>query len=64
MRNKAKKDLKLASSVLLDSKLRNADLLDSIAHIRRGLEQIERGEGRSVDEVFDELERSESTFKR
>jgi prevent-host-death family protein len=30
--------------------------LDTIASIRRGLAQAKRGEGQTVDEVFDELE--------
>lgn len=34
-----------------------ADHLEAIAGVRRGLAQAERGQGRSVDEVFDELER-------
>jgi PHD/YefM family antitoxin component YafN of YafNO toxin-antitoxin module len=34
-----------------------AEQLDVIARIRRGLDQAKRGEGRPVDEVFDELER-------
>ncbi len=34
-----------------------AEHLDAITRIRRGLAQAERGEGRPVDEVFDELER-------
>jgi hypothetical protein len=63
MRDKAKKNLKLVSAGFLNSKLPNADLLDSIARISRGLEQAKNDQGQSVDEVFDELERSESTFK-
>ena len=31
--------------------------LDTIASIRRGLAQAKKGLGRSVDEVFDDLER-------
>jgi len=34
-----------------------ADHLDTIASIRRGLEQAQKGLGRPVDEVFDELEK-------
>jgi prevent-host-death family protein len=34
-----------------------AEHLDVIARIRRGLAQAKRGEGQTVDEVFDELER-------
>jgi len=33
-----------------------ADHLDAIAGIRRGLAQAMQGQGRPVDEVFDELE--------
>jgi hypothetical protein len=33
------------------------DRLDSVASIRRGLEQAKKGLGRPVDKVFDELER-------
>jgi PHD/YefM family antitoxin component YafN of YafNO toxin-antitoxin module len=32
-----------------------ADELDRIASIRKGLEQVDKGMGRPVDEVFDEL---------
>jgi hypothetical protein len=32
-----------------------ADHLDTIARIRRGLEQARKGLGRPVEEVFDEL---------
>jgi prevent-host-death family protein len=34
-----------------------AEHLDAIARIRRGLGQANRGEGQTVDAVFDELER-------
>jgi prevent-host-death family protein len=34
-----------------------AEHLDTISRIRRGLAQANRGEGQTVDEVFDELER-------
>ena len=34
-----------------------ADHLDAIASIRRGLAQAKKGQGRPVDEVFDDLER-------
>ncbi len=34
-----------------------ASYLDTIAAIRRGLAQAQKGLGQSVDEVFDELER-------
>jgi prevent-host-death family protein len=33
-----------------------ADQLDILSKIRRGLAQAKRGEGQTVDEVFDELE--------
>jgi len=33
-----------------------ADQLDILSRIRRGLAQAKRGEGQTVDEVFDELE--------
>lgn len=33
--------------------------LDTIANIRRGLAQAKKGLGRSVDEVFDDLDRQE-----
>ena len=48
-----------AEAVLLDASLYQdvAAHLDSVASIRRGLAQAKRGMGRSVDEVFDELER-------
>jgi prevent-host-death family protein len=34
-----------------------AEQLDTIASIRRGLAQAKKGQGRPVDEVFDDLER-------
>ena len=34
-----------------------ADHLDAVSSIRRGLSQAKQGAGRSVDEVFDDLER-------
>ncbi len=34
-----------------------ASYLDAVAGIRRGLAQAKKGLGRSVDEVFDDLER-------
>jgi prevent-host-death family protein len=37
-----------------------ADHLDTIASIRRGLAQAMKGMGRSVDEVFDDLDREAS----
>ena len=47
-----------AEAVLLDAAAYRdvAAHLDSIAAIRRGLAQAEAGEGRTVDEFFDELE--------
>lgn len=33
--------------------------LDAAVGIRRGLGQARKGEGRSVDEIFDELERED-----
>ena len=63
MRNGAKKHLKFDPKVypyLLNPgfKRQNADMLDLLARMRRGLEQAKRGQGQSVDEVFDELERA------
>jgi prevent-host-death family protein len=48
-----------AAAVLLDAAAYRdiADHLDAVAGIRRGLAQVGKGLGRSVDEVFDELER-------
>ncbi len=48
-----------AAAVLLDAAAYRdvADHLDAVASIRRGLEQAKRGLGRSVDQVFEELER-------
>jgi PHD/YefM family antitoxin component YafN of YafNO toxin-antitoxin module len=48
-----------AEAVVLDPIIYQqvAEHLDVIARIRRGLEQAKRGEGQTVDEVFDELER-------
>jgi PHD/YefM family antitoxin component YafN of YafNO toxin-antitoxin module len=36
---------------------RLAEYHDAVAGIRRGLAQVRKGIGRSVDEVFDEIER-------
>jgi prevent-host-death family protein len=49
-----------AAAVVLDAAAYRdvADHLDSVASIRRGLAQAQKGLGRSVDEVFDELEHS------
>ncbi|MFZ0815777.1 MAG: type II toxin-antitoxin system Phd/YefM family antitoxin [Candidatus Sulfotelmatobacter sp.] len=48
-----------AEVVLLDPIIYQqvAEHLDVIARIRRGLAQARKGEGQTVDEVFDELER-------
>jgi PHD/YefM family antitoxin component YafN of YafNO toxin-antitoxin module len=48
-----------AEAVLLDPAVYQivADQLDAVMRIRRGLAQIERGEGRPAEEVLDELER-------
>lgn len=48
-----------AEAVVLDptSYQEVADYLDAVAAIRRGLAQAKKGMGRSVDEVFDDLER-------
>ena len=47
-----------AEAVVLDPIIYQqvAEHLDVIARIRRGLAQAKRGEGQTVDEVFDELE--------
>lgn len=48
-----------AEAVVLDAASYRdvAEHLDAIARIRRGLEQAKKGMGRSVDEVFADLER-------
>lgn len=48
-----------AAAVLLDSTAWNevAGHLDTLASVRRGLDQARRGQFRPVDEVFSELER-------
>jgi len=48
-----------AEAVLLDAALYRevAEHLDSVASIRRGMAQAKKGMGRSVDDVFDDLER-------
>ncbi len=48
-----------AKAVLFDAAASEevAQQLDTVANIRRGLAQAKRGVGRSVDEVFDDLER-------
>lgn len=48
-----------AEAVVLDPAIYQqvADQLDVIVRIRRGLAQAKKGEGQTVDEVFDELER-------
>jgi prevent-host-death family protein len=49
-----------AAAVVLDAAAYQdvADHLDAVARIRRGLAQAKMGFGRTVDEVFDELEQS------
>jgi hypothetical protein len=39
-----------------ESQRENSSNIDTLASIRRGLAQARRGEGRLVDDVFDELE--------
>ena len=48
-----------ATAVVLDATAYQevAEHLDVVASIRRGLAQAEKGLGRPVDEVFDDLER-------
>jgi len=48
-----------AQAIVLDASAYQdvASHLDAIASIRRGLAQAKKGLGRSVDEVFDDLER-------
>ncbi|MCC7482944.1 MAG: type II toxin-antitoxin system Phd/YefM family antitoxin [Hyphomicrobiales bacterium] len=48
-----------AEAILIDaaSYREVAEHLDTLAGIRRGLAQAKKGMGRSVDEVFDDLER-------
>ncbi|MCX6604348.1 MAG: type II toxin-antitoxin system prevent-host-death family antitoxin [Acidobacteria bacterium] len=48
-----------AEAVVLDAASYRdvAEHLDTVARIRRGLEQAKKGMGRSVDEVFADLER-------
>ena len=48
-----------AEAVVLDAAAYRdiAGHLDAIAGIRRGLTQAKKGQGRPVDEVFDDLER-------
>ena len=48
-----------AEAVVMDAATyqRMADRLSAIEGIRRGLAQAKKGKGRSVDEVFDALER-------
>jgi prevent-host-death family protein len=47
-----------AEAVVLDAAAYQevAGHLDAVASIRRGLAQAQRGQGRAVDEVFDDLE--------
>jgi hypothetical protein len=48
-----------AEAVLLDAAAYKevADHLDAVASIRRGLVQARKGEGRTADDLFAELER-------
>jgi prevent-host-death family protein len=48
-----------AEAVVMDAEVYQelADRLDAVVGIRRGLAQAKKGMGRSVDEVFDDLER-------
>jgi PHD/YefM family antitoxin component YafN of YafNO toxin-antitoxin module len=48
-----------AEAVLLDASTYReiASHLDSLAAIRRGLEQARRGEGRAAEDVLNEIER-------
>jgi PHD/YefM family antitoxin component YafN of YafNO toxin-antitoxin module len=48
-----------AGAVVLDAAAYQeiAEHLDTVASIRRGLAQAKKGLGRSVDDVFDDLER-------
>ena len=48
-----------AEAVVMDAGVYQelADRLDAVVGIRRGLAQAKKGMGRSVDEVFDDLER-------
>ena len=52
-----------AEAVVLDTATYQevADYLDTIAGIRRGLVQARKGQGRAVDDVFDDLERDDVT---
>ncbi len=52
-----------AEAVLLDAAAYQqvASQLDAVASIRRGLMQAEKRMGRPADDVFDELEREDST---
>ncbi|MBS1849484.1 MAG: type II toxin-antitoxin system Phd/YefM family antitoxin [Acidobacteria bacterium] len=51
-----------AEAVLLDAAAYQqiAGQLDVMTSLRRGLSQAEKGQGRSVDEVFDELQQIDS----
>ena len=50
-----------AEAVLLDANAYQevAHHLDAVASVRRGLAQAHKGEGRSADQVFDELEQEQ-----
>jgi prevent-host-death family protein len=51
-----------AEAVLVDAAAYQevASQLDAVASIRRGLAQARKGEGRSVDQVFGELEQEDA----
>ena len=53
-----------AEAVLLDASAYQevAHHLDAVASVRRGLAQAHKGEGRSADQVFEELEQEDSTL--
>jgi prevent-host-death family protein len=52
-----------AEAVLIDATAYQevASHLDVVASVRRGLAQARKGMGRTADEVFDDLEREDST---
>lgn len=52
-----------AEAVVMDAAAywRLADYQDAVEGIRRGLDQAKKGMGRSVDEVFDSIEKDAAT---
>jgi len=52
-----------AEAVVMDTAVyqRLADNLDAVEGIRRGLVQAKKGMGRSIDEVFDSIEKDAAT---